>query len=125
MDTTGVLTIAGFALGYALAYYTSKHRRLERTFNLEREMLQGTIKQLRARLRNYEQPPRLQGSVDIGDIERILGVKLPSWAKQLVQPYIEELAKNPDKLKEILQKFQQTAGQKAEGQQPIYEVWGE
>ncbi len=123
MDTTGLLTIGGFALGYGLAYYTSKHRRLERTFSLEREMLQDTIKQLRQRLRNYEQPPRLQGSVDVGDIERILGVKLPSWAKSLVQPYIEELSKNPEKLKEILQRFQQSAGQKQ--QQPAYELWGE
>ncbi len=125
MDITGVLTIAGFALGYGLAYYTSKHRRLERTFNLEREMLQSTIKQLRARLRNYEQPPRLQGSVDIGDVERILGVKLPGWAKGFIQPYLDELQKNPDKLKELLSKFQQAAGQKGEAQQPIYEVWGE
>ncbi len=121
METTGILLVAGFAAGYLLQYFTSKQRRLERTFALEREMMKNTIKSLHARLRTYEQPPKLEGNIGLGDLERTLGVKLPSWVKPIIQPYLEELQQHPEKLQEILSKI---AKPKTEGQKELT-IYGE
>ncbi len=123
MDAAGIIAIAAFAAGYLLQYFTSKQRRLERTFTLEREMMKNTIKSLQARLRTYEQPPRIEGNVDLGDIERMIGIKLPSWAKAFIQPYLKDLQEHPEKLQELISKLTKPKAPQEEQLQTTITGW--
>ncbi len=117
-----ILIAGGLAIGFVIGQRFSISYRQIYAY---RRLMMDTLKQyrsqitaLRRQLAEYETPPEVSG-LDISSIEKALGLKLPSWVKPLVKPYLDDLAKNPDKIKELIKQF--TANKPASGQ--ILDVW--
>ena len=120
--TTLAVLAGGLAVGFVLGQRFSISYRQIYAY---RRLMVDTIKQhraqitaLRRQLAEYETPPEVSG-LDISSIERALGMKLPSWVKPLIKPYLDDLAKNPDKVKELIKQF---ASGKQQPNQTL-EVW--
>ena len=122
ITTLAVLLAGGLAIGFVLGQRFSISYRQIYAY---RRLMMDTLKQyrsqitaLRRQLAEYESPPEISG-LDINSIEKALGMKLPAWVKPLIKPYLDELTKNPDKVKELIKQF---ASGKQQPNQTL-EVW--
>jgi hypothetical protein len=122
ISTLVVLLAGGLAIGFLFGQRFSMSYRQIYAY---RRLMMDTLKQyrsqitaLRRQIAEYETPPEVSG-LDINAIEKALGLKLPSWVKPLIKPYIDDLAKNPDKIKELVKQF--TSAKPASNQ--TLEVW--
>jgi len=120
--TTLAILAGGLAIGFVLGQRFSMSYRQVYAY---RRLMLDTLKQyrsqitgLRRQLAEYESPPEISG-LDINSIEKALGMKLPAWVKPLIKPYLDDLAKNPDKVKELIKQF---ASGKQQPNQTL-EVW--
>jgi len=113
--------IAGGGIGYILSTF-----RRDRATKTVVEMYKNALEDSRAIIRNlkrqqyqYENPPALPEGSDISELIKTMGIKLPAWAKPLLNTVYDRYQNDEEfkkKIDEYIKQFMQKGGKKDEGQ---------
>jgi hypothetical protein len=127
--------LSGASLGLILSNFVKNQREdvkiLRQALKDMEEYHKATIARLRGRIKEYEQPTELQQIAQIENIDDIIavlsqnlaGIKgIPRWLRPFLPAIQEYIKQNPEKVKEVIEKFMRSGGKKGVEEAGGYEI---